>query len=131
MDSAHFTVLEDDGAQPRVSGLHSSKASAQAEADSRRNEGETGRLNVAIVTLIDQDPKSGTPIGHAAPHDPAGYAIGSISAADPARRSLESILFTKEWLARTLVGAVRSKNLASENDTVADIVAITILNPED
>lgn len=127
---AYFTVLENDGVQARVSGLLSSKASALAEAASRRAEGEIGKLDVAIVTLIDQDPFSGTPIGHAAPHDPAGYAIGSLSAADPSRRSLEGILFDKEWLARTLVGAMRTKNRVSENDTVADVVAITVLNSE-
>lgn len=130
-NTAYFTVLHNDGAQPRVSGLLSSKASALAAAESRREEGEPGQFDVAIVTILDQDPASGTPIGHATPHDPAGYAIGSLSTADPSRRSLESILFTKEWLARTLVGPARSKNRASENNTVLDVVAVTVLNPED
>jgi hypothetical protein len=128
---AYFTVLNNDGAQARVSGLLSSKAAAMAEAESRREEGEAGRFDIAIVTIFDQDPASGTPFSHAAPHHPAGYALGSLSAADPARRSLEGILFDKEWIARTIAGAARAKNLASRNDTVLDVVAITVLNPED
>lgn len=128
---AYFTVLVDDGAQPRVSGLLSSKAAALAEATSRREEGEVGRFDVGIVTIVDQDPASGTQISHAAPRDPVGYSIGSLSAADPSRRSLEGILFTQEWMVRDLAGAARVKNRASENGNVLDVVAITVLDPED
>lgn len=127
---AYFTVLNDDGTQPRVSGLLASRASAVAEAQARRDEGEIGQFSIAVATTLDQDPVSGTPIDHAPPRDPAGYTLGSLSAADPSRRSLEGILFEKEWLARTIAGAARAKNRASENDTVLDIVAITVIDQE-
>jgi hypothetical protein len=127
---AYFTVLHDEGAQPRVNGLLSSKAAAVAAAHARIKAGEPGRFQVAIATLIDQDPTSGTPLGHVVPPEALGYAIGSLTAPDPARRRLDCILFTKEWLVRDLAGSARSRNRNVRGDTVHDIVAITVLNLE-
>lgn len=127
---AYFTVLHDDGAQPRVSGLHSSRADALAAAQARRTNGEAGTFHIGIVTLLDQDPASGTPLGHLTPRGPAGFALGSLTADDSSRRGLNGILFPKEWIARDLAAAARAKNLTDGNNTVVDIVAITILTPE-
>lgn len=127
---AFFTVLHNDGIQPRVNGLLSSRADALSAAQSRRANGETGPFSICIVTLLDQDPVSGTPLGHLTPRDPVGFALGSLTAADPGRRGLNGILFTKEWIVRDLADSARAKR-PSGNDTVFDVVAITVLTPED
>ena len=126
---AYFTVLHNDGAQARVSGLLSSRAEAVSAVQTRRGRGEAGPFYVGIVTLLDQDPASGTPLGHLVPSDPAGFALGSLTAADPARRGLNGILFPKEWIVRDIAGAARAKR-TSGNDTVFDVVAITVLTAE-
>lgn len=127
---AYYTVLHNDGAQPRVSGLHSVRADAVSAVKDRRGHGETGPLSIGIVTLLDQDPATGTPLGHLVPPDPAGFALGSISTADPARRTLEGVLFTKEWITRDLAESARLRSRISGDDAIFDVVAITILTTE-
>ena len=86
-------------------------------------------LAVAVVTMLDQDPATGTPLGHLDPRNAAGYALGSISVADPERRGLGQRIHPDFATALAIARAARSRNRASENDAVLDVVALSIVEP--
>jgi len=123
---AYFTVLRRAGGALSVDGLFGSRSAGLAEATlSRRTANPDELYDVAIVTMFDQDPFTGTPMGHPVPPRAAGFALGALSTPDPARRRLSGDV-TEEWLARRTAGLARTKNRVSENDNVLDVVALTI-----
>ncbi|HEX9089548.1 MAG TPA: hypothetical protein VF867_18805 [Arthrobacter sp.] len=123
---AYFTVLRRAGGTQSVDGLFSSRSEGITEAELARSAaGQDELFDVAIVTMLDQDPITGTPMGHPVPPRAAGFALGALSTPDPARRRLSGDV-TEEWLARMTAGIARTKNRVSENDNVLDVVALTI-----
>jgi hypothetical protein len=83
----------------------------------------------AVITMLEQDPFTGTPLGHIAPPNAAGYALASLSVADPGRRGLGHTIYEDPTTARLIAQAARAKNRASENDKVLDVVAVTVVDP--
>lgn len=104
-------------------GLFSSRDAASAEAGDRRLKFPDVLHDVAIVTLLDQDPASGTPLGHLPPRNAAGYVIASLTAADPARRILGSPLVSAE---RALALAAECRAERTSQDGTFDVAALTI-----
>lgn len=134
---AFFTILwraDDLDWDFTDAGLFGSLPSAADEADKRRANTDVPdvEFRVAVVTMLDQDPVTGTPLGHINPTRATGYALASLSVADPERRSLGHILHKDFATARLTAQAARSRNRASENDTVLDVVAVTpVIAPTD
>lgn len=128
---AFFTVLwraDDLDWDLTDAGLFGSLPGATDEADKRRaTDVPDVEFAVAVVTMLDQDPFTGTPLGHLNPTRATGYALASLSVADPERRSLDQILHEDFATARLIAQAARSRNRASENDKVLDIVAVTLV----
>lgn len=82
---------------------------------------------VGVITMLDQDPVTGTPLGHIAPRNAAGYAMASLSVADPARRSLNHTIYEDFATARSIADGARKHNRSRGNDTVVDVVAVTVI----
>lgn len=129
---AFFTVLwraEDLDWDLTDAGLFGSVLAAADESAKRQANTDIPDLElaVAVVTMLDQDPVTGTPLGHINPPRAVGYTLASLSVADPGRRSLGHTLHKDFGIIRILAEAARSKNRASENDKVLDVVAVTIV----
>lgn len=111
-------------------GLFGSMASAGDEAAKRIANTDVPDMEfaVAVITMLDQDPATGTPLGHLAPRNATGYAVASLSTADPARRSLDHTIYDFPT-ALSLAQSARDRNRARENHDVADVVAVTLVEP--
>lgn len=120
---AHYTIVRrwPDGGPSSVYGLFPSRDAAAAEAEERRQHSPEALHDVAIVTLLEQDPSTGTQLGHLAPPNAAGYVLASLTTANPAHRFLEGPVMTQD----------RALELARECRTsyagrgVFDVAAIT------
>lgn len=128
---AFFTVLwrgEDLDWDLTDAGLFGSLASANDEAAKRQaNTDVPGqKFAVAVITMLDQDPFTGTPLGHINPPRATGYCLASLSVADTERRSLDHILHHDFATAILVAQAARARNRASESDKVLDVVAVTL-----
>jgi hypothetical protein len=131
---AYFTVLwrtEDLEWDFTDAGLFGSLLAAGDEAAKRlaNNDVPDMKFIVAVVTMLDQDPVTGTPLGHLAPRNAIGYALASLSVAGSSRRSIDHTIYGDFRTARDIAEAARSRNRASGNDIVADVVALTIVEP--
>lgn len=129
-----FTVLaaDDDGLSLTDAGILGSRHAAQTEAARRRTLLPGLRHEAAVVTLLDQDPVSGTPLNHLAPVNPVGYALASLSVPDSTRRKFApGYIYTDFTLAYAVAHAARERNRACGNDHVRDLVALTLLKEED
>lgn len=111
-------------------GLSGSRQSADDEAAKRRANTDVPDMEfaVAVITMLEQDPATGTPLGHLAPPRPAGYALASLSTMDPHRRSLDHTIHPDLDTARGYASSVRRHSLAAANGAVCDIVAVTIID---
>lgn len=125
-----FTVLasDEDGLSLTDAGILGSRIAAETEA-ARRHERLPGLLHVpAVITIIDQDPATGTPLPHIPPPRPAGYALASLSVAEPSRRHLApGGIFVHLRTAQHAAGIQRSRNLERGSNCVRDVVALTVL----
>jgi hypothetical protein len=66
---------------------------------------------------------------HLAPPNPAGFALASLSVAEPARRHLVPMpIFDHLDPARVAANVARSRHQERGNDSVRDIVALTLLS---
>ncbi|MET4143836.1 hypothetical protein [Arthrobacter sp. UYCo732] len=129
---AFFTVLwraDDLDWDLTDAGLFGSLRAVTDEVEKRQANTDVPDLEfaAALVTMLDQDPFTGTPLGHLNPPRATGYCLASLSVADSERRSLDHTLLDDFGTARMLAQAARSRNRASENDRVLDVVAITIV----
>jgi hypothetical protein len=128
-----FTVLaaDKDGLALTDAGLLGSRRAAETEAARRRALMPGLRHEAAVVTLLDQDPVSGTPLNHLAPVNPAGFALASLSVPDSSRRKFApGYVYTDFNLAYAAAQAARKRNRACGNDHVRDVVALTLLKEE-
>lgn len=94
---AFFTILwrtDDLDWHLTDAGLFGSLVSANDEAAKRQANTDVPDLEfaVAVVTMQDQDPFTGTPLGHINPPRATGYCLASLSVADTERRSLDHTL---------------------------------------
>lgn len=129
---AFFTILwraDDLDWDLTDAGLFGSLLRATDEAAKRQANTDVPDLEfaVAVVTMLDQDPFTGTPLGHINPPRATGYCLASLSVADTERRSLDHTLHDDFATARLMAQAARSRNRASENDKVLDVVAVTLI----
>lgn len=129
---AFFTILwraDDLDWDLTDAGIFGSLVSANDEAAKRQANTDVPDLEfaVAVVTMLDQDPFTGTPLGHINPLRATGYALASLSVADTARRSIGHTLHEDFATARLMAQCARSRNRASENEVVLDVVALTIV----
>lgn len=126
-----FTVLasDSDGLSLTDAGILGSRIAAESEA-ARRHERLPGLRHVpAVITIIDQDPATGTPMPHLAPPNPAGFALASLSVAEPARRHLVPMpIFDHLGPAMVAANVARSRNHERGNNSVRDIVALTLIS---
>ncbi|ACL42198.1 hypothetical protein Achl_4247 (plasmid) [Pseudarthrobacter chlorophenolicus A6] len=111
-------------------GLFGSLSTASDEAEKRQANSDVPDLEfaVAVVTMLDQDPVTGTPLSHINPPRATGYALASLSVTDTARRSIGHTIHEDFVTARLMAQCARSRNRASENDVVLDVVAITLVS---
>ena len=122
---AHFTVIRHAGTTVRARGLFGSQAAGLAEAERLRNAVPHERYDVAIVTMLEQDPATGTPMGHLPPRNPYGFVIASLSHRDPARRRIDWTVADLDTTARR-AAQWRSRKAAHTGRGVFDVVALTI-----
>lgn len=132
---AFFTVLwraEDLDWDFTDAGLLGSPRSAADEAAKRLANTDVPDMEfaVAVITMLDQDPATGTPLGHLAPRNAVGYAMASLSVADSARRSLDHTIHEDFSTALYYAQAARSRSRARGKDDVTDVVAVTIMDPD-
>jgi hypothetical protein len=124
---AHFTVIRHTGTRVRARGLFGSRDAGLAEAERLRKAAPHERYDVAIVTMLEQDPATGTPMGHLAPRNPYGFVIASLSHLDPARRRID-------WSVNDLdstsgrAAQWRSRTAAHAGRGVFDVVALTTID---
>jgi hypothetical protein len=112
-------------------GLFGSLRAAADEAAKRRANTDVPDMVFApaVITMLDQDPVTGTPLGHLAPRNAAGYAMASLSVADPERRSLDHTIYEDFATARGMADGARNHNRSRGNDNVVDVVAVTVIEP--
>lgn len=110
-------------------GLFGSIRAASDEAAERQANTDVPDVafGVAVITMLDQDPVTGTPLGHIAPRHAAGYAMASLSVADPDRRSLDHAIYEDFATARRIAEGARKHNRSRGNDNVVDVVAVTMI----
>lgn len=104
-------------------GLFSSRDAAGAEAVLLRGRFPEVFHDVAIVTMLDQDPASGTPLGHRAPTNPAGFVLASLSTEHFEHRWLAGPLISTEARAVTFAAECRAGNTSPGT---FDVAALTI-----
>lgn len=127
---AHFVVLwraEDTEWDLTTSGLFGSMAAARDAAAKHLANTDVPDMEftVAVVTMLEQDPATGTPLGHLNPLNALGYAMASISGADPDKRGIDHTIHDLET-ARSLAGIQRSRSHRRGDGAVFDVVALTI-----
>jgi hypothetical protein len=131
---AFFTVLaaDDDGLSLTDAGILGSRRAAETEAARRRALFPGLRHEAAVITLLDQDPISGTPLNHLAPVSPAGFALASLTVPDSSRRKFApGCVYSDFNAAHAAAQAARERNRACGNDYVRDLIALTLLKEED
>jgi hypothetical protein len=85
----------------------------------------------AVISMLDQDPVSGTPMNHLNPPNATGYAMASLNVADPARRSLDHTLYQDFETVLGIAEGYRRNNRCRGNDNVVDIVVVTVIFPSE
>jgi hypothetical protein len=110
-------------------GLFGSIRAASDEAAKRQANIDVPDLEfaVAVITMLDQDPVTGTPLGHIDPPSASGYAMASLSVADSGRRSIDHTIYEDFATARGRADGARQRNRARGNDNVVDVVAVTVI----
>lgn len=129
---AYFTVLQTiDGVRCLVSEtLYGSGAAAgDAAAKLRIDSAPDTILDVAVATMLEQDPVTGTPLGHLLPPAPAGYALAAMAIADPGRRRIHGALHADLTAARAAATTARATQHLEEEPDVFDVVALTVIAP--
>jgi hypothetical protein len=131
---AYFTVVwraDDLDWDFTDAGLFGSLRAAADEAAKRQANTDVPDMVLApaVITMLEQDPVTGTPLGHIAPRNAAGYALASLSVADPARRSLDHTIYEDLDTARGMAEGDRASNRRRGNDQVVDVVAVTVVVP--
>lgn len=126
-----FTVLtaDEEGLAITDAGILGSRRAAEAEAE-RRHERLPGLRHVAVVvSILDQDPATGTPIPRLEPRMATGFALASLSVAEPERRYIVCgvPIFEDFPAARHAADTARAWNLERGNNLVRDVVALTVL----
>lgn len=131
---AYFTVawrVDDLDWDFTDAGLFGSLRAAADEAAKRQANTDVPDMvfAAAVITMLDQDPITGTPLGHIAPRNAAGYAMASLSVADSGRRSLDHTIYDNFDTARGIAEGARLHNRDRGNDEVVDVVAVTVIDP--
>lgn len=127
---AHFVILwraEDTGWDLTSTGLLGSMAAASDAAAKHLANTDVPDMEfaTAVVTMLEQDPASGTPLGHMNPPNALGYALASISTADQKRRGIDHTIHDLDT-ARSLAESRRARSRRTGDGAVFDIVALTI-----
>ncbi|QOT19560.1 hypothetical protein [Paenarthrobacter sp. YJN-5] len=130
---AYFTVAwraDDADWDFTDAGLFGSFRAARDEAAKRQANTDVPDLMFApaVISMLDQDPVSGTPMSHLNPPNATGYAMASLSVPDSARRSLDHTLHEDFETVLGMAEGVRSHNRRRGNDTVVDVVAVTVID---
>lgn len=112
-------------------GLFGSLRAAADEAAKRQANTDVPDMVLApaVITMLERDPVTGTPLGHIAPPSAAGYALASLSVADPRRRSLDHTLYEDLDTARGIAEGARARNRRRGTNDVVDVVAVTVVEP--
>lgn len=124
---AYFTVAwrtEDLDWDFTDAGLLGSLAAASDAAAKYRANTDVPDMEiaVAVITMLEQDPASGTPLGHIDPPRAAGYALASLSTRDPHSRTLDHTIYPDLDTARDYAYSFRQGSPAG----ICDLVAVTI-----
>lgn len=125
---AHFVVLwraEDTEWDLTSTGLLGSMAAARDAAAKHLANTDVPDMEftVAVVTVLDQDPATGTPLGHLNPPNALGYALASLTA--PGHRSIDHTIHDLDT-ARALAESQRARSQRRGDGAVFDVVALTI-----
>lgn len=127
---AHFVILwraEDTEWDLTDTGLLGSMAAARDKAAEHLATTDVPDMEfaVAVVTVLEQDPATGTPLGHLNPPRALGYALASLTVAEPERRSIDHTIHDLDT-ARALADQQRARSRRRGDGAVFDVVAVTI-----